>query len=563
MQGTDQPRLHKGRPHGGRWTDREFDEGELGSPLLDSEARADRFAALTEAGYVPAVATRAISDPSRAGGRDEWWSEQFVTAEYGHDAGDYAQMPDDFTPSMGGGQALTGNRRTHRMCYSGAGVKVRMPSATSIKRFDKQTNSTFDIPVSATFDGGSVQGWVRVSRSGDRWEASGLGFPDSADAQVAEAVSAVLEARQPSLALARVGDLAERRRARIEAAGTPVVPLDSSWIEGVAYEDDSSTLVVQTKVGRTYGYSATRDTYEAVAGAMSPGAAYNKLVKGTSRAPVQRCGGCGRFVTDSGHECPTSHAERTGAHFAQNTNAEAAARSLLAPRTAAPPPAPDPAPAVAPSPYGAQVIEHQAYDIDLGTALRALGRQPVLDALGEGGKPLYARRGWTTDVAPALARFTARDYVPHTYRFVRGPMTMPGNAFPEPGAQPIEVNGSNGMVHFDGADAEAAIALAPELPPGNRTEEWNGAPTAGRVLAAVQTNPGRYEFGGYIVGPDRTDERVTIDSIKVYAHTAGDGDKAKVLAEVADMMGGREPDHCELIDIPWRPGERAFDLWWD
>lgn len=84
------------------------------------------------------------------------------------------------------------------------------------------------------------------------------------------------------------------------------------------------------------------------------------------------------------------------------------------------------------------------------------------------------------------------------------------------------------------------------------------------VLEGVQSQRGRYEFGGYIVGPDRTDERVTVEKLTVYGHTdRGEAGREAVLGEVRDTFGGRPPDEVRLVDVPWRPGEKAWDLWWD
>lgn len=579
---STQPRVRRGVPEGGQYAEREHAEAFID---LSADLAVDRLAALEADGYVPALVTRARLDPRSRAKRDEWWNDQFVAAEYGHAQGDYRQMPDDYTPSRTSGAALSGHRRTHRMCYSGAGVKVRMPSATSIKRFEKEHGGTFDVPVSAEYNGGTIQGWVRVSRSGDHWVASGVGFPDSADVQVAEAVGAVLEARHPSLALAQVGDLSARRKARIEAAGVPLKPVDSSWIEGVGYDDSTSTMVVGTKSGAAYGYSTTRATFDAVAGSMSPGAAYNKLVKGSGRSEVYRCDMCARFTSSgTSHVCPVTHKDRTGDRYDHNSAAAAEARgrlSRLARRLAPPPngppapaprptpPAPAPGPpatpdAAPPAPQPKHVVSLRPYDINLSSTLRSGGRRPVLDCT-DGAGPLHARRGWTTDVAPALGRYTGSAYVPERYRFEPGPMSKPLNANPPAGATPIFSNGDYGPVYFAGADAVSAAMLEPELPPTNKAATHNDSPAAGAVLAAVQAEPGRYEFGGFIIGPDRTDERVSIESVHVYAHNQSDdpANRQAVIAELASKMGGAPPDELDLVDVPWRPGERAWRAWWD
>ncbi len=135
---------------------------------LDVEAfLADRRERIRAGGYVsPAAAPRASVDPRSSAYVHDWWEAEHATAEYGNEAGAYPQMPDDYTPSQGLGNALSGHRRTHRMAYSGAGVSMRMPSVASIRRYALEVGAsqggkaTFDVPVTATYPGGEVTGWV-------------------------------------------------------------------------------------------------------------------------------------------------------------------------------------------------------------------------------------------------------------------------------------------------------------------------------------------------------------------------------------------------------------------
>lgn len=555
----DQPRQPKGVPIGGQWSSREHGES---SVVLDAapspaDVAAERLAAITDMGYVPAVAMRTSLDPASTAQRAAWWDDHFASAEYGHDAGAYRQMPDDYTPGRTGGQSLTGHRRTHRMCYSGSGISVRMPSATSVRRFSTEQPGTFDVPVSAELDGATVQGWVRVTRTGDRFHTSALGFPGGSDAHVAEAVSAVLEARRPSMALREAGDLLERRRARLEAAGTPLQPVNSSWIASVGYEDESSTMVVATKRGDTYGYAVDHSTFDRVAGSSSPGRTYNELVKGQAdRKQVTRCEACARFTTAGApHVCAAAHRARTsGAERANEAARNRAAWALAAAAPAGAVPAPN-LDVAAPVGDSTHVRSAEEVRIDLAARLRALGRRPVLDRAGTGTSGLFGRRGWTTDAAKPLAQFTSSTYVAHAYATVgSGPDAR------------TYTNGDMGLVHFDGADAAAAAELLPKLPPPARTIDQNGGPTAERVLEAVAANPGRYEFMGYIVGPDRTDERVSVEGVRIYGGPAVDNAEARaeVLRQSREVFGASvAPAEATLEESPWRPGQMAWRLWWD
>jgi hypothetical protein len=359
------------------------------------------------------------------------------------------------------------------------------------------------------------------------------------------------------MALRECGDLLERRRARLEAAGTPLQPVSSSWIDSVGYEDDSDTMVVTTKRGDTYGYDVGRSTFDTIVESSSPGRAYNELVKGrTDRKQVSRCQACARFTTAGApHACAASHRARTtGAERANEQARNRAAWALAAavPRQA--PTSPPPAPVV-PIGDGTHVRPADEVRIDLAARLRALGRRPVLDTAGTGTSGLYGRRGWTTDAAKPLAAFTSSTYVPSEYATIGGQPDVFAFA-----------NGDSGVVHFDGADAAAAAQLLPKMPPPARQAGHNDGPPAERVLEAVAANPGRFEFMGHIVGPDRTDERVAVDGVRIYGGPAADTPdaRAQVLAQARDVFGATvAPSECALEDSPWRPGEKTWRLSWD
>ncbi len=264
---------------------------------------------LREAGYIPAG-----SGPQTTTGIDDWWETHYNRAEIAP-TDSYHLMPDDYTPSMTHGKSLTEHRRTHRMLYRGAGVALRMPSATSIKRFsDEIGHDTFDLPIEAEYPGGTISGYVRVTRNGpSEWAVSGVNLPEPANSYTAEAVSAVLEGRRPRMALASTQNLLARRQARLAAAGVAVKPIEhSEWIRGIGYNTAQQQMVIQLG-DRTYGYHVAHDVFEAARDSWSPGQIYNRLIKGKTRFELGHHDVCGRyFNAQNPHRCPSRHHDRNG-----------------------------------------------------------------------------------------------------------------------------------------------------------------------------------------------------------------------------------------------------------
>ena len=324
-------RVPAGVPTGGQFAPTSRPEAtgvELSEMSDDTESfLADRRSRIRAGGFVPPVAApRATVDPRSSSYIREWWEAEHAVAEYGHEAGSYPQMPDDFTPGRGSGHALSGHRRTHRMAYAGAGVSMRMPSVTSIRRYATEIGathagqSTFDVPVTAAYPGGEMTGWVRVTRSEDgTWATRGLGFSKEASAYVAEAVQCVLEARRPSRALADTGDLLERRRQRAAEIGTRLAEVRSSWIKAAGYDKATGTMVLTTAT-HEYGYRVPSEVFSRVTTARQPGGVFNQMVRGrATRVEVRQCERCQRFSADvAAHRCPPREASRQVATPLQN-----------------------------------------------------------------------------------------------------------------------------------------------------------------------------------------------------------------------------------------------------
>ena len=282
------------------------------APTTGIEAYLERKrAALLERGFVPATpGPSTAGSPREAGNAANWWQDAHARAEVRIDGNDIPQMPDDYTPSGGAGRSLAGRRRTHRRLYSSGEIAIRMPSAAAIRRYSTELGGgTFDVPISAEGPAGRpIAGHVRVTETSPGcWSVAAVNMPKGADAKIAEAVNAVLEARRPTFALDQVekaGGLLEKARERRAAAGVELSDVNSTWIRGAGYNDETGEVVLDL-LGRRYAYEVPRGVYEYVMSAPSPGSAYNALIKG--RYPshaVDSCDTCGRsYRSGTGHAC--------------------------------------------------------------------------------------------------------------------------------------------------------------------------------------------------------------------------------------------------------------------
>ncbi|MCL6424378.1 hypothetical protein Bequi_13490 [Brachybacterium sp. JHP9] len=210
-----------------------------GRPMYATAEQLDqRSRELEEGGFVRAIAEGAYYNPRKTGGQaqlEQWWDTRRMQSEYTDSDKGIPQMPDDWTPNRAAGNSLSGHRRTYRRLYKGNGISMRMPSAASIRSFaETQDGKSFDVPVEAAFPGGTVSGWVRCRRTEDGlWMTQGLDF-HGRQAQIQEAVSAVLEARRVTTALSGVESLDERRLNRLSRAGARVIPSEGGFMEGFA-----------------------------------------------------------------------------------------------------------------------------------------------------------------------------------------------------------------------------------------------------------------------------------------------------------------------------------------
>lgn len=311
-------------------------EGEDAARFAPGELIEERSQALEEGGYVPALAEGAYTNPRARGGASQvsmWWDSRNMQGEWSDDGTGYEKMPDDWTPQRTAGAAVSGRRRTYRRFYEGAGVSLRMPSASSIRSFSEtQQGKSFDVPVEGDFEGGSVSGWVRCTRTDDGvWITEGLGFAKDQQ-QVAEAVSAVLESRRPTKALSGWQSMDERRADRMRRAGAQIRPVgDSSFIKGIGVNPFAG--VTFTKIRDEVYTNEVVTNVRDFAASESKGQIYNSEIqtqRPLGKAQVcEKCSGAyhpsfgAHICLRAGHHAPTEvkdeHVEkrrRSGSVFA-------------------------------------------------------------------------------------------------------------------------------------------------------------------------------------------------------------------------------------------------------
>lgn len=71
------------------------------------------------------------------------------------------------------------------------------------------------------------------------------------------------------------------------------------------------------------------------------------------------------------------------------------------------------------------------------------------------------------------------------------------------------------LTRIVGLDGGAARALLSRLPADGLAERQNYAPTLGDLLTVIAAHPGEVSGIGYVVGPDRADERLSLDGLLI------------------------------------------------
>jgi len=212
--------------------------------------------------------------------------------------------------------------------YSGAGVKVNMPSASAARRFaDKQKArpAVFDMPVAVQNqkDGKIVNCWVRVAKSTKptRWEAVVLDGKGELSAGLKNHVSAsvlsVVESRKKKTSLTEHKAVSVTKRRKAAQRGTALKPVRSAAIAALGYDKENHILYIthhsrfrerdnRVVAPTLYAYEGVSEAkYNEFRQSDSLGRALPEVKKGTHAVKAEFCDKCHRAYTHgTKHICP-------------------------------------------------------------------------------------------------------------------------------------------------------------------------------------------------------------------------------------------------------------------
>lgn len=135
--------------------------------------------------------------------------------------------------------------------------------------------------------------------------------------------------------------------------------------------------------------------------------------------------------------------------------------------------------------------------------------------------------------------------------------------------------GPDDLAYFHGLVADAAARLLGRLSDVQLADRQNDAPTLGTLLRSAVAHPGVIEVHGYLVGPARTDERITAEGIYVYDRpeltVTPDHQPGCQCAELWEYiqldLGVNDarwmPNEIRARVNAWRPDEECWSLWWE
>ena len=154
-------------------------------------------------------------------------------------------------------------------------------------------------------------------------------------------------------------------------------------------------------------------------------------------------------------------------------------------------------------------------------------------------------RGWTFDLGvPDLLAPYASASALEAYRALGAPVGAGERSGP---------GGSIGLLHFAGLGATEAAILLERLPPGDLLDRQNFSPTLGAFLRSAVAYPGEVELHGYCVGPDREDERVSVEGVLLYAHPE------LIIAQETPWREAPHPASCQCAEL-WRIAQHDYGL---
>lgn len=146
------------------------------------------------------------------------------------------------------------------------------------------------------------------------------------------------------------------------------------------------------------------------------------------------------------------------------------------------------------------------------------------------------------------------------------------------------------LTRFAGLDGTTAGLLLERLSADRLADRQNHAPTLGTLLGVAAAYPDEVELRGYLVGPERADERLTVEGLDLYgvgallapeqagapiAATDVEADVRRMDPDATAMLVWGLVQHLGVDDATgppdavteqvtaWRPNETCWSLWWD
>lgn len=128
---------------------------------------------------------------------------------------------------------------------------------------------------------------------------------------------------------------------------------------------------------------------------------------------------------------------------------------------------------------------------------------------------------------------------------------------------------------FQGVGSVGAQRLLATLPMRNLADRQNFAPTCESLLRAAANNPGHVELVGYAIGPQRPDERISIEGFVYYGdldfHVTDFHDETCECEDLWEQLQKKlgltsaldKPDEIRKLRPSWNPAYEAWWVWWD
>lgn len=202
------------------------------------------------------------------------------------------------------------------------------------------------------------------------------------------------------------------------------------------------------------------------------------------------------------------------------------------------------------------------------TAAPASSRQSAPGGRATEEEGLYGPRGWSVRAGVWEVLAGARDELRSTM--------IPGRFGIAPQGHIDKEGPVDDYTPFHDMGPSAARRLLEILPARQLEDRQNLGPSLGCLLRACASASGRVRLSGYGIGPQRSDERVTVEALWVAdpdlldLEIDDDHEEGCCCQQVWQMVEERYgldaracPDEISVIRLQWSWGEPGTWLWWD